>query len=50
MAREFHARIRPDPVTRPSAGAQTRTADLDHDGTISGADLGLMLSAWGACP
>ena len=24
-------------------------ADLDHDGTVSGADLGLLLGAWGPC-
>jgi hypothetical protein len=25
-------------------------ADLDGNGTINGADLGLLLSAWGVCP
>ena len=24
--------------------------DLDHDGIVGGADLGLVLSSWGSCP
>jgi hypothetical protein len=25
-------------------------ADLNRDGVVNGADLGVMLSTWGACP
>ncbi|MFM1833486.1 MAG: hypothetical protein RLZZ461_1802, partial [Planctomycetota bacterium] len=25
-------------------------ADLNGDGTVSGADVGLLLSVWGVCP
>jgi len=24
--------------------------DLDHNGVVNGADLGLVLSNWGSCP
>jgi hypothetical protein len=32
------------------AGAQTCRSDLNGDGQVNGADLGIMLSKWGACP
>jgi hypothetical protein len=31
----------------PVAGC---TGDLDGSGTVDGTDLGMLLSAWGACP
>lgn len=33
----------------PSCTSPACRADLDHDGTVGGADLGLLLGAWGAC-
>ncbi len=35
-------------ITPPTAPACP--ADLNQDGAVNGADLGLMLGAWGACP
>ncbi len=29
---------------------QGNPADLNHDGSVNGADLGMLLAAWGACP
>jgi hypothetical protein len=29
---------------------ESASADLNDDGVVSGADLGLMLAAWGTCP
>ncbi|MFO0962962.1 MAG: hypothetical protein U0625_08665 [Phycisphaerales bacterium] len=30
-------------------GEYTRVADINHDGVVDGADLGLLLGGWGAC-
>lgn len=33
-----------------SAGAQTCRSDLNGDGQVNGADLGILLADWGFCP
>lgn len=40
----------PFTVTIAPPTAPPCPADLNHDGVVNGADLGLMLGAWGPCP
>ncbi|MFM8639801.1 MAG: hypothetical protein ACKOEL_04095, partial [Planctomycetota bacterium] len=37
-------------VVDPAPPPPACPADLNQDGVVNGADLGLLLGAWGACP
>jgi hypothetical protein len=36
--------------TATSCGAASCVGDMNNDGVVNGADLGLLLGAWGSCP
>ena len=36
-------------IACPASSQQACTDDLNGDGIVNGADLGLLLGAWGAC-
>ena len=48
-SRRFVASLVPLAIAATSLGAGC-PADLDHDGEITGADLTILLAAWGPCP